>query len=282
MNMPAKNPIGKNETSVPSPDFTAIKAKQRVAWGSGDYAVVGSTLQIVGETLCEALDVRSGQTLLDVAAGNGNVALAAARRFMQVTCTDYVPQLLAKAQARAQASGLTISFQEADVEQLPFPDQSFDNVTSSFGAMFAPNQPQTATEMFRVLKPGGKIGMANWTPDSFIGGLFKTLGRYVPPAPDLSSPALWGTSDRLQELFPNAITIECTEQQYSLRYPSAQHWVTTWREIYGPLQKAFSTLSDELANDLTEDLLQLIATHNRADDGTMVVPSTYLQVIVKK
>ena len=177
------------------PDLETVKARQRVAWSSGDYAVIGTTLQIVGEELCEslALDVRAGQKVLDVAAGNGNASLAAARRWCEVVATDYVPALLERARERAVAERLAIEFREADVEALPFADGSFDVVVSTFGVMFAPDQARAAAEMLRVCKPGGKIGLANWTPEGFIGQVFKTVGKHVPPPAGVKSPSLWGT-----------------------------------------------------------------------------------------
>lgn len=272
-------------TTVTQPattDFTAIKAKQRSAWGAGDYAVVGVTLQLVGEQLCEAMDLRAGSRVLDVAAGNGNVSLAAARRFATVTCTDYVPALLDHAAQRAVADGLEMSFQAADVEDLPFADAEFDYVTSTFGAMFAPDHKRTAEEMFRVCRPGGTIGMANWTPDSFIGGLFKTLGGYVPPAPGLKSPALWGQVDHLRALFPDARTIACERRVFNLRYASPEAWLTLWQQVYGPLQKAFEALSPADQQALEADLLRLVAAHNVAQGDDMVVPSSYLEVIISR
>src|SRR5262245_36962050 len=179
------------------PDLVTVKSKQQAAWSAGNYAVVGTTLQIVGESLCEALDLRAGQTVLDVAAGNGNASLAAARRFCTVTSTDYVGTLLARGRQRAEAEGLAIAFREADAEALPFADASFDVVVSTFGVMFTPDQPRAARELLRVCKSGGAIGLANWTPDGFIGQLFKTIGKYAPPAPGAKSPALWGTRERL-------------------------------------------------------------------------------------
>jgi SAM-dependent methyltransferase len=266
-----------------TPDFVAIKTKQRAAWTAGDYSVVGSTLQIVGERLCEALDVRSGQRLLDVAAGNGNVSLAAARRFCEVTSTDYVPALLERGKQRAEIDGLTISFQEEDVEALSFADASFDIVTSSFGVMFAPNQDAAAAEMLRVTRPGGKIGLANWTPESFIGQLFKTLGKHLPPPAGLKSPALWGTKDRLDEMFgAHSSSIEINEENYVFRYKSPRHWLELWREVYGPLQKAFGALSETAQEQLAIDLLALIDSCNVATDGTMVVPAAYAEVVITK
>src|SRR5262252_3858397 len=205
-------------TSSPAVDLAALKTRQQAAWSSGDYAVVGTTLQIVGETLCEALDLRSGARVLDVAAGNGNATLAAARRWCDVTSTDYVTSLLESGRLRAQAEGHTIQFQEADAENLPFPDASFDVVMSTFGVMFAPDQDKAASELARVCKPGGKIGLANWTPESFIGQLFKTIGKYIPPAPGVKSPALWGTTARLEELFgKTAKEIRATSREFIFR-----------------------------------------------------------------
>src|SRR5690242_3696553 len=182
-------------------DLNAIKARNHGAWSSGDYAAVGNTLQIVGEMLCEAVDVRSNQRVLDVAAGNGNATLAAARRFADVVSTDYVDALLDRGRKRARAEGLNVTFQQADAEALPFPDASFDVVLSTFGVMFTPRQEQAARELTRVCKPAGKIGLASWTPEGFIGQLFKTIGKYVPPAPGVKSPALWGSKAHLDALF---------------------------------------------------------------------------------
>jgi SAM-dependent methyltransferase len=265
-----------------APDYAAIKAKQQAAWSSGDYSVVGVTLQIVGESLCEAMDLRAGQSVLDVAAGNGNCSLAAARRFCEVTSTDYVQDLLRRGRERAEAERLPITFQVADAEALPFAEGAFDAVMSTFGVMFAPDQERAATELMRVCRSGGKVGLANWTPDSFIGQLFKTLGRYVPPALGLKSPALWGSRERLGELFAEAGDIAVAERQFVLRYRSAQHWIETWRSIYGPLQKAFDTLDAEKQLALEADLIALIGSLNVATDGTMVVPSKYLEIVVIK
>ena len=171
-------------------DLATIKSKQQLVWGTGDYAIIGTTLQIVGEMLCEAVDLRSNQRVLDVAAGNGNATLAAARRFAEVVSTDYVSTLLERGRERAAANRLPVTFREADAEALPFADASFDVILSTFGVMFTPNQEQAANELLRVCRPGGKIGMANWTPEGFIGKLFKIIGKYVPPAADLKSPAL--------------------------------------------------------------------------------------------
>jgi ubiquinone/menaquinone biosynthesis C-methylase UbiE len=269
-------------TATPAVDLAAVKNRQQAAWSAGNYAIVGTTLQIVGEQLCEALDLRSGQKVLDVAAGNGNATLAAARRWCDVTSTDYVPALLAAGQARAQAEGHQIHFQEADAEKLPFTDKSFDVVMSTFGVMFTPNQEQAAAEMVRVSRPGGKIGLANWTPDSFIGQVFKTIGRYVAPAPGVRSPALWGTDARLGELFgASARRIRATERQFYFRYRSAEHFVEVFRTYYGPMNKTFSALDAGRQAELLRDLMTLMASRNRSGDHTLVLPSEYLEVVVE-
>jgi ubiquinone/menaquinone biosynthesis C-methylase UbiE len=271
------------QNTAPMPDLVALKARQQAAWSSGDYAVVGTTLQIVGEQLCEVLDLRSGQTVLDVAAGNGNVTLAAARRWCEVTSTDYVPSLLARGKARATAEGLTVAFQEADAEALPFTDASFDAVVSTFGVMFTPNQDQAAAEMLRVCKPGGKIGLANWTPEGFIGQLFKTLGKYLPPPAGVRSPAQWGTRARITEMFgPQAQTVQTEPRHFVFRYRSPEHFIDLFKTYYGPMLKAFAALDEAKQKSLRADLIALIGSMNKANDGTVVVPSEYLEAVVTK
>src|SRR3954462_6156034 len=206
------------------PDLSAVKTRQQAAWSSGDYATVGTTLQIVGETLCEALDLRAGQKVLDVAAGNGNITLAAARRWCEVISTDYVPALLERGRERAAAERLTVEFREADAEALPFGDASFDVVVSTFGVMFTPDQDKAAAELARVCKPHGKIGLANWTPQGFIGQLFKTLGKHLPPPAGVKSPALWGTQARLNEMFAGA-DIDAQPRMFVFRYKSPEHFL---------------------------------------------------------
>jgi len=266
-----------------SPDLAAIKTKQQAAWSSGDYAIVGTTLQIVGEELCEALDLHGGQTVLDVAAGNGNATLAAARRWCAVTSTDYVPALLDRGRARAAADGLQVTFQEADAEALPFADKSFDAVMSTFGVMFTPNQDKAATEMLRVCKSGGKIGLANWTPEGFIGQLFKTIGKHMPPPAGVKSPALWGTRARITEMFElDAASITVQQRQYTFRYRSTQHWLDVFQTYYGPVLKTFAALPAPEQAALAADLLALAAQFNRATDGTMAAPAEYLQIVVTR
>jgi ubiquinone/menaquinone biosynthesis C-methylase UbiE len=271
--------------SLDSPhiDLAAVKSRQHAAWSAGNYAVVGTTLQIVGESLCEALDLRSGARVLDVAAGNGNATLAAARRWCDVTSTDYVSTLLEAGRARARAEGHTIHFQEADAENLPFPDASFDVVMSTFGVMFTPDQEKAASELVRVCRPGGRIGLANWTPDSFIGQLFKTIGMYIPPAPGVKSPALWGTKARLDELFgKTAEQIRTTRREFVFRYHSPTHWIEVFRTYYGPMSKTFGALDAERRFAFTRDLLALMESRNRSCDSTLVLPSEYLEVVIER
>lgn len=269
--------------AAPTVDFAAVKARTHAAWSSGDYAVVGTTLQIVGENLCEALDVRAGQRVLDVAAGNGNVSLAAARRGCEVLATDYVAALLDRAAERAAAERLPLATQVADAEELPLADASFDAVVSTFGVMFTPNQPKSASELLRVCKPGGKIGMANWTPQGFIGQLFRTIGGHLPPPPGVMSPARWGTPEFIREQFePQASAIELKERHFVFRYRSAGHFLEVFRNVYGPTLKAFAALDEAGKQKLAADILELVGRFNRSGDGTMVVPSEYLEVVIVK
>jgi len=269
--------------AVAAPNFAAIKQRQQAAWASGDFAVVGTTLQIVGESLAEAADVCADERVLDVAAGNGNATLAAARRFAQVTSTDYVPALLDKGRQRAFAEGLEVRFQEADVEELPFPDASFDVVLSTFGAMFAPDQRRTAGEMMRVLRPGGRLAMANWTPEGFIGRLFKVIGAHVPPPAGLKSPALWGSAPHVVDLFgPVASQMHCERRIFNFRYRSAAHWVQVFRDYYGPTHKAFAALDAVGQQALERDLTALLAELNTAGPASLVVPSEYLEIVITK
>ena len=264
-------------------DLEALKARQHGAWSSGDYAVVGTTLQIVGEQLCEALDVSSGQKVLDVAAGNGNVTLAAARRWCDVVSTDYVPSLLERGRLRAAAEGLSVKFEAADAEALPFAEASFNVVVSTFGVMFTPNQDKAAAELLRVCKSGGKIGLANWTPEGFIGQLFKTLGKYLPPPAGAKSPALWGTEARIAEMFgPAAVSIKAERHNFNFRYRSPEHFLDVFKNYYGPILKAFAALDAANQQGFRNDLLALITRMNRAKDGTMVVPSEYLEIVITK
>ena len=267
-------------TPAAAPDFTAIKTKQQATWASVDFGIIGTTLQIVGETLCEAVDLRSGERVLDVACGNGNATLAAARRFGRVTGTDYVPALLESAADRARAEGLTIEFREADAEALPFEDGTFDVVLSTFGVMFAPNQPVAAGELLRVCRRGGRIGLANWTPMGFIGTLLKTVGRHVPPPAGLTSPSLWGKREHLAELFGDKVSsLEVKQREFTFRYRSVAHFIEMFRTYYGPMHKAFGALDDAGRAALTADLEALLREHDRGGESSLVVPAAYLEIV---
>jgi SAM-dependent methyltransferase len=281
---PATNARESSPTPPPPPlDFTAIKAKQQATWSSGDYSVIGTTLQLVGETLCEAVDLRAGERVLDVACGSGNAALAAARRFALVTGVDYVPGLLARASARAAVDGLPLEVREGDAEALPFQDGAFDVVLSTFGVMFAPDQDRAAGELMRVCRHGGRIGLANWTPDGFVGQVFKVVGSHVPPPTGLRGPPQWGTEARLGELFgAGARGLRVQRREFTFRYRSAAHWVEVFRSWYGPVLRAFAALPPEGQGALASDLTALVERFNVARDGTMVAPSTYLEVVVTR
>ena len=270
------------QTTPVQPDLTAVKTRQHAAWSSGDYAIVGTTLQIVGEDLCEALDLRPGSKVLDIAAGNGNATLAAARRWCDVTSTDYVRALLNNGRDRAAAERLKVDFREADAENLPFADKSYDIVMSTFGVMFTADQDKAASEMLRVCRSGGKIGMANWTPEGFIGQLFKTLGKHLPPPTGVKSPALWGTRARLEEMFGSAGEIDAQPRMFTFRYRSPEHWLEVFKTFYGPMLKAFAALDAAKQAALRNDLLLLVGQFNRATDGTMAVRSEYLEVVITK
>jgi len=264
-------------------DLGALKTKQRAAWSSGDYAVIGTTLQIVGERLAEAMDLRAGQTVLDVAAGNGNATLAAARRWCEVTSTDYVDSLLRLGRKRAEAEGFQVKFQGADAEDLPFADASFDTVVSTFGGMFSPDQDRTAAEMVRVCKSGGRIGLANWTPEGFIGQMFKTIGKYLPPPSGVKSPAVWGTREWVQATFGAAASAITAEPRYfNFRYRSARHFLDIFRRYYGPMLKAFEALEEAGGTALAGDIIDLVGRFNTSIDETVVVPSEYLEVVITK
>jgi SAM-dependent methyltransferase len=267
---------------MPAHDLAAVKTRQQVAWSSGDYAVVGTTLQIVGETLCEAIDLRSNQRVLDVAAGNGNATLAAARRFAEVVSTDYVPALLERGAERAAAERLSVTFRPADAEALPFDDASFDVVLSTFGVMFAPDHEQAARELVRVCRPGGKVGLANWTPDGFIGQVFKTIGKHLPPAPGVRSPALWGTRAHLAHLFGARSSIVATDRQFVFRYRSPAHFFDVFATYYGPVLKALAALEPARRQALETDLRALLDSFNVARDGTFVAPGDYLEAVVTR
>ena len=262
------------------PDLSAIKERQQKTWTSGDYARIGNLLVLMGELLCEAADLRATDRVLDVATGSGNTAISAARRFCEVTGSDYVPELIEQAKRRAEAEGLDIDFEVGDAENLPYPDASFDAVLSTVGVMFAPDQQRVASELLRVCKPGGKIALSNWTPDGFIGNMFRTIGKHVPPPAGVKPPPLWGTEERLGELLGEGVSsLQTTRWTYTFRYPSAQHYVEYFRTYYGPTLKAFEALDEDGREELARDLEELLRRFNVSGDGTLVVPSDYLEVV---
>jgi SAM-dependent methyltransferase len=262
-------------------DFAAVKARQQAMWASGDFAVIGTTLQIVGETLCEALDLESGWRVLDVACGNGNATLAAARRFCAVTGLDYVPELLARGAERARAERLPVEWIAGDAEQLPFADATFDAALSTYGIMFAPNQEQAAREILRVVKPGGKIGLANWTPEGFVGQMLKVVGQFVPPAPGIASPIAWGMEGRLKELFRSARGLTVARKEMVFRYESSAHFIDIFRRFYGPTFKAFAALDSDGQARLTAALTDLSQRFTRRQTS-FVVPCEYLEVLIER
>jgi SAM-dependent methyltransferase len=270
------------DPSRPTADLEAVKARQQVMWASGDFAVIGTTLQIVGEEICEAVDLRAGERVLDVAAGNGNATLAAARRFAAVTSTDYVPALLERGRLRAEGEGLTAVFEVADAECLPYPADSFDVVLSTFGVMFAPDHRRASRELLRACRPGGRIGLASWTPGGFIGRLFRTVGAHVPPIANVASPLLWGAPDYVRSLFESAASVDAAERTFAFRYASAQHFVDMFRRYYGPVHKAFAALDDRGQAALERDLLKLLRQADEGDGRGLVVPGAYLEVVVRK
>ncbi|HEX5460109.1 MAG TPA: methyltransferase domain-containing protein [Steroidobacteraceae bacterium] len=264
-------------------DFEAVKQRQQSTWASGDYAIIGTTLQIVGELLAEAADIRADERVLDVAAGNGNASLAAARRFAQVTSTDYVAQLLERGSARARAEGLQIDFRAADAEKLPFADDEFDVVLSTFGVMFAPHQARAANELLRVTRSAGRIGLASWTPEGFIGDLFRLIARFSAPPPGLQSPMLWGSEPHIVQLFgANAADIRCVRRNFQFRYRSAAHWIEVFRNFYGPTHKLYAALNPERQAELSASITEVLERLNTGGPRSLVVPGEYLEVVITK
>jgi SAM-dependent methyltransferase len=270
----------RDTATTAAPDFAAIKQRQQQIWASGDYSAVGATILLMSELLVEAVDVRAGEQVLDVATGSGNAALAAARRFAAVTGVDYVPALLDCGRRRATAEGLSVTYDHGDAEALPFPDASFDVVLSVVGAMFAPNHPQVAREMLRVSRPGGRIGMANWTPDGFVGGMLRTVGRYVPPPAGVQPATRWGDEAYLRELFGDAISsLDVERRAHVFRYHSPEHFAQFFLTHYGPTERAYAAIDEEAKVNLARDLADLARQFNVADDGTLVAPADYLEVV---
>ena len=259
-----------------------LKAKQQKTWASGDYGAVAALIHPIAEELVQAADLSAGTTVLDVAAGTGNAALAAARCGCQVTASDYVTGLLDRARARAEAEHLPLTCEVADAENLPYPDGHFDAVLSVVGAMFAPDQERTAAELARVCRSGGTIAMANWAPDGFIGELFRTVGRRVPPPPGIRGPVEWGSEGRVRELFADRVhTVRAVPRTFVFRFTSAEAFADFFREHYGPTLKAFEALGPD-GDPLHKDIVELVARYNTATDGTVKVPSAYLQVVATR
>jgi SAM-dependent methyltransferase len=270
------------DSAVQPQGSTSVKGRQQAMWASGDFAVIGTTLQIVGELLCEAVDLQAGERVLDVAAGNGNATLAAARRFASVTSTDYVPALLERGRRRAEAEGFDVAFKVADAEDLPYPDASFNVVLSTFGVMFAPDHRQAAEEMMRVCRPGGRIGLASWTPTGFLGELFRVVAGYVPATPGVRSPLLWGTAAHIWDLFQGSLTIAHTARHFAFRYRSPEHWVEVFRTYYGPVHKAFAALDVAKQAALEADLVALLRQSDRGGASGLVVPAEYLETVITR
>ena len=268
------------DTSATETGFSVIKTRQQAMWASGDFAVIGTTLQLVGELLCEGVDLRAGERVLDVAAGNGNATLAAARRFGRVTSTDYVPALLDRGRQRAEAEGVAVTFEVADAEALPYAAASFDVVLSSFGVMFTPDHRQSARELIRVCRPGGRIGLAAWTPQGFLGQMFQVVARYVPPIPGVQSPLMWGTDAHIQELFAGTAAISQTTRFFAFRYESAEHMVDVFRTYYGPVHKAFAALDTPHQETLEQELLDLLRRTDRGGGSGLVIPAEYLETVI--
>lgn len=260
----------------------AVKAKQQATWASGDYAVVGTSLQMIGERLCEAVDLSAGWKVLDVAAGNGNAALAAARRGCDVVATDYVEALLERARLRADADGLPLVIRVADAEDLPFDDASFDAALSTVGVMFTPNPQRAAGELVRVVRRDGRIGLANWTPEGFVGQMFKIIGHHVPPPAGVPSPLQWGTDDYLDDLLGTECRLDVARRTFAFRYRSAVDFFETLKEFYGPLVKAWSALDEEGRSSLRDELIRLADDHNRNEQGALTVDAEYLQVVATR
>jgi ubiquinone/menaquinone biosynthesis C-methylase UbiE len=264
----------------PKPDLAAIKQRQQQTWASGDFAVVAARIVLVAEQLADSADLHAGWRVLDVATGSGNAAIAAARHGATAVGVDNVPALLERGRRRAEAEGLPVQLVEGDAEALPFPDASFDAVTSVFGAMFAPDHIKAANEILRVTKPGGTIALASWTPDGFIGELFRTVGAHVAPPSGVPAPMLWGTEAHLRKLFGEGIrSLDLTERTFTFRFPSAEHFVTFFRLWYGPTLKAFAALEGNARDALEADLVALAHRHDRLGTDAVAIPAAYTEAI---
>jgi SAM-dependent methyltransferase len=268
------------DTATPRPDLAAVKQRQQQAWASGDYHAVAALIMVVAERLVDAADLHAGWRVLDVATGSGNAAIAAARLGVRSVGVDYVPSLLERARMRADAEGLVVELAEGDAEALPFPDASFDAVTSVFGSMFAPDHEKVAAELLRVTRPGGTIALASWTPDGFLGDFFRTMAAHVPPPAGVRSPMLWGTESHLRDLFGDGIaSLDTVERTFTFRFQAAVEFVSYFRTWYGPTLKAFASLEDEAREALERDLVALAVRHDRLGTDAIAIPATYLEAV---
>jgi SAM-dependent methyltransferase len=264
-----------------APDLRAVTQVQQQVWSAGDFAKIGNRAQIVGERLCETVDLLPDERVLDVACGSGNAALAASRRFGEAVGVDYVPELLANGRERAAAEGLDVEFVEGDAQELPFEDAAFDVVLSTFGAMFAPDQAKTAAELLRVCRPGGRIGMANWMPDGLV--FFPLIAKHAPLPPGTDPPSLWGTEERVRELFGDGITdLRVEPCTFNFRFRSAEHWLEYFRAYFGPIMMAFERVGPDGAEALEADLLDGVRAQNRAGDAALVLPGGYVEVVATR
>ena len=270
-------------TDAVQPDLAAVKQRQQQTWASADYAAVAARIVPMAEGLAQNAGLRAGDRVLDVATGSGNAALAAARCGCEVTGIDYVPALLERARARAAAEGLEIEFAEGDAEHLAFPDASFDAVLSCLGVMFTPDQERAAAELVRVCRPGGTIGLVNWTPAGFIGQLLRTVGKHVPPPAGVRPPPQWGTEERLRELLGDAVSrLDIQRRTFVFRFRSPDHFATFFRDNYGPVHKAFGALDEPGRERFYDDLTALAREHDREEGPSVAMPAEYLEAVATR
>ena len=270
-------------TDAVQPDLAAVKQRQQQTWASADYAAVAARIVPMAEGLAQNAGLRAGDRVLDVATGSGNAALAAARCGCEVTGIDYVPALLERARARAAAEGLEIEFAEGDAEHLAFPDASFDAVLSCLGVMFTPDQERAAAELVRVCRPGGTIGLVNWTPAGFIGQLLRTVGKHVPPPAGVRPPPQWGTEERLGELLGDAVSrLDVQRRTFVFRFRSPDDFATFFRDNYGPVHKAFGALDEPGRERFYDDLTALAREHDREEGPSVAMPAEYLEVVATR
>jgi len=268
-------------TATARADLSVVKARQQKTWASGDYAVVASRIVLASELLADAADLQAGWEVLDVACGNGNATLAAARSGTHALGIDYVPELLEGGRARAVAEGLDVEFRLGDTEDLPVADEYFDAVLSVFGVMFAPDHQRAANEIIRAVRPGGTVGLASWIPDGFIGQMFGVVTRHVPGPPGVASPLLWGTEEHLSDLFGAlAADARSVQRTCTWRFTSPEEFVWFFRRWYGPVLKAFEVLEEDGRAGLAHDLSQLARHWDRNHGGSIAIPATYLETIL--